>query len=87
MKGELTAVFKLKPLHNDMRWEDTEPIGMLDVANEEDANVIAYALSSMFRAECRWNWSWSNQGHYVIHKETIDAYFRERRERDEERGE
>lgn len=86
MKGELTVVFKLKPLYNNMRWEDTEPIGHLDVTNEEQAEVIAHALSGLWKAECRWNWSWSNQGHYVIHKDTLDLYFRDRRERDEQRG-
>ena len=66
--------FKLKDFTDHSRWEEMPVIGFLYCDLETDANEAAEILSGVFNKQCRWNWIWSGQGHYISHPETWSNY-------------
>jgi hypothetical protein len=80
MKGNKVVQFKIKPLSSwRTLWEETAYLGMLRLDTQEEADRVAEALSDIFVVEVRWNWLDSTQGHYVTSDYTVDAYFKERK--------
>jgi len=74
-KEKYVVEFKLKSFIDRTKWEDTPVIGTLICMNDDEANEAATILSGVFKQECRWNWLWSNQGHYIYHPTTFALYF------------
>lgn len=66
-----TVEFKLKSFSDKTRWEDVAPVGVLTCYTDDEADEAARVLSGVFCKECRWNWFWSNQGHYIQHSATL----------------
>lgn len=46
-------------------WEELPVLFTGKVDNIAEANRFAYGMSVIFGQEVRWNYTWSNQGHYV----------------------
>jgi len=55
--------FKVKQA--GVRWEDTPAMETSLCSSAHAACVRAGELANEHRAEVRWNWAWSLQGHYV----------------------
>lgn len=70
--------FKLKALNDNIMWENIEPIGELACEDARTAGIIAHALSGLFSKECRWNWTWSTQGQYEVHQNTLQRFLNDR---------
>jgi hypothetical protein len=71
-----SIVFKVKPLGDETPWEEIESLGTLALpyADAEKIDDLAMRISFMLTAECRWNYSWSQQGHYCCDERVWQAY-------------
>ncbi|MEL7626952.1 MAG: hypothetical protein AAGU15_08855 [Anaerolineaceae bacterium] len=59
------AEVKFKIRDNSRDWEEIPVLISMYFLTAKEANEFAKKIARAHNAEVRWNWSWSNQGHYV----------------------
>ena len=56
---------EFKVAEKNKSWEDTPVLMTLTLIHLNNISGVARILSKLYGAEVRWNWTWSEQGHYV----------------------